>query len=69
MLIIEKIEGDIIVIEDGEKHFNITSGMIKDSYKEGDILILNEDGKYIRDDAASQKRRSDIIKLQDSLWE
>ena len=43
MMIIDRIEGKTVVIEDGDRYF--------------------------ADKNATKKRREDIIKLQNSLWE
>ncbi len=69
MLIIEKIYGNIITVEDGDSHFNIPPGLVDRNCREGDIIVLNADGTYSVDKNAAKKRRAEIIKLQDDLFE
>lgn len=69
MLIIESIHDNIIKIEDGDVFFTILSDMIKGTFKEGDILILREDGFYEVDLSATNARRKKIFDLQNDIFE
>lgn len=69
MLIIEKIEGRIVTVEDGDIHFDITANMINGEFKESDILLQTSDGFYQVNSNATDKRRSDIAALQDELFD
>ena len=68
MLIIDRIEDGIAVIEDGNTRFEIPAEMLGKNVREGDVVIP-ENGFYIKDENASNPRRDEIIKLQNDLWE
>ncbi len=68
MLIIESIHENIIKIEDGDTFFTISAEQIKGAYKEGDIIVLNDDGLYEIDKSATDNRRKSILDLQDDLF-
>lgn len=68
MMIIDRIEGKMVVIEDGDRYFNADISLFDGALHEGDV-IAEKDGRYFADKNATKKRREDIIKLQNSLWE
>lgn len=68
MLIVDRIEDGIAVIENEDKHFEVPASKLGADVREGDAVIC-EKGMYIKDTAASEKLRSEIIKLQNELWE
>lgn len=68
MLIVDNISDGIAVIEDGDIHFDIPAGALPEDVKEGDVIFF-ENGSYFKDYDATASRRSEIIKLQNSLWE
>lgn len=68
MLIVDRFEGNKAVIEDGEKHIIIEKTDLPQEVKEGDVIILSE-GRYTINKELTQKRRQEINRLQDSLWE
>ena len=68
MLIVEKIEGNIVTVEDEDIHFNIDMAEVNGNIKEGDVLVKDGD-VYISDKAAAELRRDAVAKLQDSLFE
>lgn len=68
MLIIDRIEDGIAVIEDEDSRIEVPVSMLDSSVKEGDAVNL-EDGVYVPDKSATEKRRREIQKLQDDLWE
>ena len=68
MHIIDRFEGDTAVIENGEEMIDIPRFLLPENAKEGDIIIQNGGG-YIIDETATDKRRQEILDLQDSLWE
>lgn len=68
MFIIDRIEDGIAVIEDGDTRFEVPVSMLNESVKEGDTVIL-ENGVYVSDISATEKRRREILKMQDDLWE
>ena len=68
MMIVDRIEGQTVVIEDGGRHFNADISLFDGAVHEGDVLT-EQGGRYSADKDATQRRREDIIKLQNSLWE
>ncbi len=68
MLILERFEGNIAIIEDDDIHFEVEKEKLSDDVKEGDVLILCDD-IYCTDIIETQKRRNKIKNLQKSLWE
>lgn len=67
MLILERIKGGVAVISGDEAEFSVSSELVKGCCV-GDVIVLSGD-RYITDRAATEKRRRDIISLQNSLWE
>ncbi|KAK8899773.1 hypothetical protein M9Y10_002095 [Tritrichomonas musculus] len=68
-LIIDRIEGDIIVIEvDGEKMQDISKNCIIGPFKEGDILVKDENGKLKVDAELTKKRIEEVQKKYKKLW-
>lgn len=68
MLIIEKIEKNIVTVENNDTHFNIEATEIAGRFKEGDIIVKKKD-KYFVDSDATKKQREYIKSLEDSIWE
>ena len=68
MLIIDRIEDGIAVIEDDDTRFEVPAEMLGEGVKEGDVVV-SENGLYIKDENATAGRRDEIIKLQNGLWE
>lgn len=67
MITLERIYGGMAYISDGEKEYTVPCELLQ-GCREGDVLI-SDGGIYKTDNAATEKRRKDIIALQDSLWE
>lgn len=67
MLILERFEGSVAVIEDGDRHIEVNSETVAENAREGDVLKING-GRYEVDGDATEKRRRKISKLQNSLW-
>lgn len=67
MLILERLRSDTAVISGDNGEFSVSSDMVK-GCREGDVIILSG-GVYITDRIATEKRRRDIISLQNSLWD
>lgn len=59
MLVIDRFEGDIAIIEDGESIINIPKNQLPFNAKDGDILILS-DGKYLIDEVATDNRKKEL---------
>lgn len=68
MLIVDNISDGIAVIEDDDIHFDVPAGALADDVKEGDVVVY-ENGVYTKDICATAERRSEIVKLQNNLWD
>lgn len=68
MLTIDKIEGKIIVIDNGSFRFEADISEFEEEVREGDVIVRSSDGKYRRDKALTEKRKKEILDLQNSLW-
>ncbi len=68
MLIVDRIEDGIAVIEQDSGRVEVPVEMLAEDVREGDIVTLR-DGLYTADKAATKKRRREITELQDSLWD
>lgn len=67
MLIIERFEGNIAVIENNDSRLEIRRDLLPDNAREGDVLV--KDGKFYKiDTERTKKRREKILKLQNGLW-
>lgn len=60
-MIIDRIEGETVVVEvDGNKMKDIPKSFIFGSFKEGDILVEEENGKLKVDEELTKQRREEI---------
>lgn len=67
MLVVEKIEGNVVTIEDGYNHFNLNKTEISFSINEGDIIQLIN-GEYYPDEEATKQRKAMLAALQNSIF-
>lgn len=67
MLIVERLEENIVIIEDGGKRFEVIREKLPKNVREGDVL-KKADGIYVVDREKTEIRRKEILKLQNSLW-
>lgn len=63
MLIIDRFEGKLAVIEAGEKTIELPTEYLPDSAREGDVLKIEIDREK------TKKRKEKVDKLADSLFE
>lgn len=68
MLIVDRISDGIAVIEDGESRFEVPRENLDSDVKEGDAVELI-DGIYVKNKSETDKRKNEILKLQNELWE
>lgn len=68
MLIVDRIEENTAVIEDGDRRFEVSRKALGSDVREGDVVVLKNE-KYIRDENGSEERRKKIIEMQNNLWE
>lgn len=67
MIILERIFPDRAVINEDGKDRDIPVDIVK-GLSEGDVIV-SVNGVYVKDNEATEKRRSEIAALQNSLWE
>ena len=68
--IVDRIEGNSIVIEDlNENVIILEKNLVEGNPKEGDVLIKLEDNKYIVDINATIDRKNKIQALMKGMWE
>jgi phosphoribosylformylglycinamidine (FGAM) synthase PurS component len=64
MLIIDRFEGDTAVIEvNGSRHILLLRKNLPENAREGDVL------KFVIDETGTKKRKKEIQKLSDKLFE
>ena len=69
MLSIDRFEGEYaICIDENENTLKILIAKLPSGVKEGSILKKKDD-LYILDDTQTNKRKENIKKLQNNLWE
>lgn len=68
MMIVDRIEGNIVVIEDNDSFFRADISLFDGKIREGDV-VCEKDGRYYAEKNETEKRRKEIIRLQDSLWD
>lgn len=68
MLLVDRIEDGIAVIETEDGRIEVSRSELAPDVKEGDAVLF-ENGLYRKDTFATEQRRQEIIELQDSLWE
>ena len=68
-VVIDRFEGNYAVCEmEDRKLINIERGKVPEAAREGDILII-DNCKVIIDTSGTQKRKQEIDKLSEGLWE
>ena len=68
MLTVDRISEGIAVIEDGERRFEVPAEKLSRDVKEGDVVELS-DGIYVKNKNETDRRRNEILKLQNELWD
>ena len=69
MLIIDSFEDGFAVCENGDKLDRISISLIDSDAREGDVINIGEDGLYHLDREETDKRKANILKLLNNLWE
>ncbi len=67
MIILERFEDNIAVIENEGSIMKIERSNVADDVSEGDVL-KKENGVYNIDKESTERRKQEILKLQSSLW-
>lgn len=68
MFTVDRIENGFAVIETDNGRIEVSRSSLSDGVKEGDVVLF-ENGVYRKDAEATEKRKQEIIKLQNSLWD
>ncbi|MGN0587804.1 MAG: DUF3006 domain-containing protein [Oscillospiraceae bacterium] len=68
MLTIDRIEGKIVVADNDGEHTELDISLFDGDISEGDVIVRLPDGRYRADKTATEKRRKEILDLQNSLW-
>lgn len=69
MLTIDRIEGKIVAADNGGECIELDISLFDGDISEGDVIVRTPCGRYRADKDATDKRRKNIINLQNSLWE
>lgn len=67
MIIFERFEDDKAVLEINGEIKKVSCDKISSDVSEGDVLV-EENGSFNVDKDGTEKRRQEILKLQNSLW-
>lgn len=67
MLIFERFEEDVAVIENGGERIETARENVSSDVREGDVLV-KKDGRYFPDKTETEKRRKKLTELQNGLW-
>lgn len=67
--IVDRIENNIVVLEANDKtHLDVPLSLFPDTVKEGDVVILREDGTYKTDEAKTKVRKAKLFKMQKKIF-
>ncbi len=70
MIIVEKIDGDFVTLEDGDSIIYKKLDELPAGISEGDVLEFDSvKNSYVVNFEKTSSRRTEILKLQESLWE
>jgi hydrogenase maturation factor len=67
--VIDRFEGELAVIEFGDKARDISRSLLPINAKAGDSVVIDEDGSIRVDQADTKKRMKEIDELMDELFE
>lgn len=67
--IIDRFEGDLVVVEFGEVMEDIPKSRLPDSVQSGDVLWFYEDGRVEMDTGEKERLSEEIDELMNELWE
>ena len=68
-LTVDRMEGNYVICEDADKKmFAIEIAEAPNGVKEGDVLVISDDGELSINVQETARRRSKIKKMQDSVW-
>lgn len=69
ILVVDRFEGNYVICEDDDrKLFAIGQEEMPANVKEGDAVIINDEGEIAIDAQETARRRQKTKKLQNDLW-
>lgn len=67
--IVDRIENNIAVLEAKDKtHLDVPLSLFPDTVKEGDVVILREDGTYKTDETKTKARKAKLFEMQKKIF-
>ena len=66
LIIVDRFEGDYVVLLEENQTRDVPKQALA---REGDVVFPDTDGIWKKDTAATDKRKSQIAKKMDALWE
>ncbi|MDE5945849.1 MAG: DUF3006 domain-containing protein [Oscillospiraceae bacterium] len=67
MIIVDRFEGDIAVLETDDGMINIEKSRLSEDINESDVIVLDSEGGYIKDYNATNERRERLSALRNKL--
>jgi hypothetical protein len=68
LLIVDRIENEIVIIETETRHIQIPLSEFDGNVREGDIII-EKSGRYSVDKKATEERRNYMAQKLSKMWE
>ena len=69
LIIVDRFEGDYVVLLEENQTRDVPKQALAADIREGDVVFTDTDGIWKKDTAATEKRKSQIAKKMDALWE
>ena len=67
--IVDRIENNIAVLEAKDKtYLDVPLSLFPDTVKEGDVVILREDGTYKTDEMKTKARKAKLFEMQKKIF-
>lgn len=68
--ILDRWEGEYaVLLDETEQAVSVLKTALAEDVREGDALLLGEDGIYRKNAEETEERREKIKKMMDTLWE
>ena len=67
MLTVDRFEEDKAVVFDDDRQIIICRDKLSSDVKEGDVIVLSDNGIYVTDKAETEQRRNDNLSLLQKL--
>lgn len=69
LIIVDRFEGDYAVLLEENQTREVPRQALAADIREGDAVFPDTDGIWKKDAAATEKRKAQIAKRMDALWE